>query len=111
MFREGPRHPSADGLGHRLVLGRDGDELAALQRAAAVRSLPGRPGLTDMTVEGLPSTFMALATGGGDGELKLQLVEAAAAVAGGDGDVAVRDAVADANDHMHTVTRTIRVCK
>jgi hypothetical protein len=64
----------------------------------------------DMAIKGFPGHVMALAAARRNGELELQLVEAGTAALCRVGNVAVRDPVANANNHGATVMRTIRIC-
>ena len=64
-----------------------------------------------VSLERLARAGAARAAARADAELELQLLERAAAVVDGGGDGAVRNPVADANDHVATVMRMIHICK
>ena len=57
------------------------------------------PPLRRVVVEGLASTVVTAAAGGGDRQIELEFVEAFTTLVSGASDVAVGDPVADANDH------------
>ena len=64
-----------------------------------------------MLMKGRVGAVMALAAGRGHGQLELQVLKAGAAFTGGAGDVAVGDSVADANYHVRSVMRIVRIIK
>jgi hypothetical protein len=67
--------------------------------------------LRGVVLEGLASTVVTAPAGRCHGQRNLKLVEAGASLASKARNVAVRDSVADANDHAPNVMRIVRIGK
>lgn len=106
-------HWSGNGRGHRAVVEvhRDGDNIAMPRVVAPFLGDPRSAYLRRMMLKGRPGAVAALPAGGRHPQSGLQLVEAAAAALDSTGYVAVRDPMADTNNHGLTLMRTIRICK
>jgi len=99
------RQQASTAGGHRSTPRRLKRRVAGLRPAAAAAT--GR----SLRVEAMVGAVMASPTGCGHAGFVLQFVEAGATLAHGARDVAVRDAVADANDHAANVMRIVRISK